>query len=91
MSPEPSWCAHTDHGESADLHRSRYLRVGERRDRGEVGVYLEQGGDGPTRVAVNVAQMTFATAELSLEQAQELRDNLDRLLRTAARRHRNER
>lgn len=91
--PEPDWCVKTDHDDSAiGMHTSEMLRVGDRHQgRGEVGVYLIRGGDGPTWVAVNTAHGTSCTAEVSVRDAVQLRDHLDALLELAGREDLNDR
>lgn len=84
---EPGWCTKTDHSDSAvGIHKSNLFSVGDRyRGRGEVGVYLIRGGDGPTSVAVNTAHGASCTVEISIRETVQLRDYLDFLLEQAGR------
>lgn len=81
---DPAWCVRTDH--ESGLHQSAALRAGTanpRHGQGEVAVWLQQDGAGPTRVGVNVAFMASATVEIDVADAVRLRDALTLLIKEA--------
>lgn len=84
----PGWCQRDEEPANLLRHRSRQVRVGQRRpgrlnDRGQVTTSLTATGNGPPWVAVNAAHMVGVTVELSLDDAATLRDGLTELLRQA--------
>ena len=79
----PAWCRADKPDPFNTRHISAGIQVGQRRNGGEASVWLVQSGNRPPLIKVLVAQMTFASSEISLDHAAELRDGLTELLHAA--------
>lgn len=83
---EPDWCAGGDHTTAQGLrHRSEPVDVGDRHEGGSVRAWLIQRFGCAERVAVNTALATGVTADIGLDDAVNLRDGLNWILRQAGR------